>query len=217
MNQVENSPAVLIASAEDVVSMEEAREAELLELEGEINEESIKSSLAGHIQTVFQENKDARSTSGIEDKLLESLRAYNGHYDPEDAARIKESGGSDIYMNITATKCRAAMSWIRDILLPAKENAWALSPTPIPELPDEMKQMIEERFKQEMAPPEQPPQEAQQGQQGNKAIQAAAQIKNENEMKLDLEDALLNEIYSLAERELKKYELETPDRDWETA
>ena len=46
-------------------------------------------------------------------------------------------------MNITATKCKTARSWILDILTPPHEKAWLLSPTPLPELPKDITEKIE--------------------------------------------------------------------------
>ena len=101
------------------------------------------SSLAGHILQEFHNNRDARRSSGVEEEMFDSLRAYNGEYSPEDMAKIRATGGSDIFINLTGVKARAAASWIRDILLPAKEKAWAVSPTPMVELPAEMRATIQ--------------------------------------------------------------------------
>ena len=109
-----DQPGITIARAAQVEEMEH-KDKESAEAVERAREEAWRGSLAGHIATIFQENKDARSTSGMEEKMLQSLRAYNGHYDPEDVKKIREFGGSEIYMNLTPTKCRAAMSWIREI------------------------------------------------------------------------------------------------------
>jgi len=189
------TPGVLIASAEEVMIMEDQ------ELDREYSREVFYSSIASHVQQVFQDNKDARTTSEVERKMLESLRAYNGHYDPEDRAKIKESGGSDIYMNLTPTKCRAAMSWIRDILMPAKEQAWSLSPTPIPDVPEEVRLKIEQAMG-EIAKLPQPTQ----------MMQATQSLQETTKMKQDLEVAIMDQIYKEAERGIKKYERRVADR-----
>jgi len=51
-------------------------------------------------------------------------------------------------MMLTTTKCRAASSWIRDILMPATEKPWGLSPTPIAEVPTEFLRPIFSQFMQ---------------------------------------------------------------------
>jgi len=107
------------------------------------------SSLAGFILQAFQRNKDARRNSLVEEQMLNSLRAYNGEYNPEDLAKIRASGGSTIFMNITSVKSRNAASWIRDILLPSKEKSWSVEPTPIPDLPNDIKGRIEESLQKQ--------------------------------------------------------------------
>ena len=126
-----------ITGTEALVKEEEGKKNEVLEKENLENSISLNS-LAGHITAVFRDNRDARLNSGVERKLFDSLRAYNGEYTQNEKALIKQEGGADIFMNITATKCRAAKSWICDIMMPAKEKAWMLSPTPMPELPEEI-------------------------------------------------------------------------------
>ena len=121
MNTITDRPGVLIASAEEVEALDELALREEEEVQEAIDKDRQFSSITAHILNIFQENKDARITSGIEKKMLESLRAYNGNYDPEDRARIKAAGGSDIFMNLTPTKCRAAMSWLEiSIWLPMR-------------------------------------------------------------------------------------------------
>lgn len=193
--------------------MEESilREQELLEQE--VDSERLQSSLSSFIRQVFQDNKDARQTSGIEDKLLQSLRAYNGRYDPEDLAQIKSTGGSEIYMNLTPTKCRAAMSWIRDILMPAKENAWSISPGKVPDVPEEVSQTIRERIgslSQELK------------EKGDGSLEGAtAGVQELNQLQIDIEEAIADEIFKLAEVEVKKFEEIISDQlyegDWEEA
>ena len=217
MDPVNNSPGIAVGNANDVQEMDARAEEVKREIEESIVKEKIQSSLASHVLSVFQENKDARSTSGMEEKMLQSLRAYNGHYDPEDVKRISEEGGSDIYMNLTPTKCRAAMSWIRDILLPAKEEAWSLEPTPVPDVPQETKDLIRERIDEFMSQLEADP--TQQGQQGPGA--AAVKMKSTNQLQRDLEEAFFDEVYELASKEVKKFERVVADQlvegDWENA
>jgi hypothetical protein len=70
----------------------------------------------------------------IEYKMLKALRQRNGEYDAEKLNQIRKQGGSEIYMMITEVKCRAAESWLRDILLDSGAPPWDLNATPIPDL-----------------------------------------------------------------------------------
>ena len=216
MNPVSDKPAVMVASALEVKEMEDLMEEERRSIDEAVKEDKLISSIAAHIQTAYQENKDARISSGIEQKMLQSLRAYNGHYDPEDISRIRASGGSEIYMNLTPTKCRAAMSWLRDIFLAANEKPWLLEPTPIPDLPKEKVESLRAEIEKiaAAAGPQVP--------EGAPApVQATQTVAETNQMTQDIEDALRDEVYRMASNELTKYEDQIHDQlvegDWEQA
>ena len=89
--------------------------------------------LAGEIRTKWGAARDAKQT--IQTQMEENLRQRKGEYSPEDLAKIQAQGGSEVFINITNVKCRAAESWIYDLLLPPGERPWALKPTPLAGLP----------------------------------------------------------------------------------
>ena len=70
----------------------------------------------------------------IEQIMLKAMRQRNGEYDADKLNQIRKQGGSEIYMMITEVKCRAAESWLRDILLDSGAPPWDLHATPIPDL-----------------------------------------------------------------------------------
>jgi hypothetical protein len=70
----------------------------------------------------------------IEQIMLRAMRQRNGEYEANKLQQIRSQGGSEIYMMITEVKCRAAESWLRDILLDNGSPPWDLDPTPIPDL-----------------------------------------------------------------------------------
>lgn len=121
----ENYGLVRVMSNSDVEKSRD--ETDLLEHEEDINE----SSLSAHIRKNWEINRQAREN--IEDEMLKCLRQKRGEYDPDVLAQIHEQGGSEIYMKLTTTKIRAAISWITDIM--SEDRPWGLEPTPIPELP----------------------------------------------------------------------------------
>lgn len=86
------------------------------------------------------------SKKPIEDIMLTAMRQRNGEYEPEKLAAIKQQGGSETFMMITEVKCRAAESWLRDILLDTGTPPWDISPTPIPELSPAQLQEIKAAF-----------------------------------------------------------------------
>ena len=66
--------------------------------------------------------------------MLKALRQRNGEYEADKLNAIRKQGGSEVYMMLTEVKCRAAESWLRDILLDSGTPPWDLQPTPIPDL-----------------------------------------------------------------------------------
>ena len=82
----------------------------------------------------------------IENKMLMAMRQRNGEYEADKMAGIRKQGGSDIFMMITEVKCRAAESWLRDILLDTGTPPWDLSATPIPDLSPKATKEIQDIF-----------------------------------------------------------------------
>lgn len=103
--------------------------------------------LAAHIREAWQVNHDHKVDSGIEEKMLQCTRQRNGEYDESDKAKL---GGVDVYMNITGLKCRAAESWIKDVLVNAADQPWTIQATPIPDLPQDLLAQVANLVKREV-------------------------------------------------------------------
>ena len=88
--------------------------------------------LAAYLKTCWQAAKTAKSQ--IETIMLKGMRQRNGEYDANKLVEIQRQGGSTVFMMITEVKCRAAESWLRDILLDTGTPPWEIQPTPIPDL-----------------------------------------------------------------------------------
>jgi hypothetical protein len=109
----------------------------------------IISELAGHIRTRMQEMRNFRNTEGIAQRLVDALRTYKGQYDPTKINEIRKFGGSEVYARITSGKCRAATALLRDVYLGA-DRPWDILATPIPTIPDNINQSIDELVKVEI-------------------------------------------------------------------
>lgn len=96
--------------------------------------------LAAHIRSCWSAAYEAKRP--IETRMLKALRQRNGEYEPEKLADIRKTGGSEVFMMITETKCRAAESWLRDILLDEGVVPFALKPTPIPDVPPDQAERV---------------------------------------------------------------------------
>lgn len=124
-------------SIEDMNAEEAAqREQEAQALQREVWEMGLVS----QIRRDWERAKRAKLR--IDDRLLDCMRRRNGEYSPQKLQQIRAEGGSEIYMELTAVKCRAAASWIVDVLLPANEKAWGLEPTPVSDIPKPIQQAI---------------------------------------------------------------------------
>lgn len=100
--------------------------------------------LASHLRKCWDAARQAKKP--IENIMLRGLRQRNGEYEADKLNQIKQQGGSDVYMMITEVKCRAAESWLRDILLETGTPPWDLQSTPIPELEPGQLAEIERSF-----------------------------------------------------------------------
>lgn len=100
----------------------------------------VLTGLASHVRSCWEAARDAKQP--IERKMLKALRQRTGEYEPDKLADIRESGGSEIFMMLTETKCRGAESWLRDILLDEGMIPFDLKPTPMPDVPPDYEQKV---------------------------------------------------------------------------
>jgi len=117
-------------------------EAESKKRSDSMQNQPVIQGLAAHVRTRWDSARTAKRT--LEDRMLQCLRQRNGEYDPEKLQEIREQGGSDIYINLTSVKCRAATSWLRDTLLGSgSDKPWAIAGTPNPDMPPEIMQELQ--------------------------------------------------------------------------
>jgi hypothetical protein len=138
------SPAEL--NAMDRNREEKARMAREMKLQPAYDE------LAMYVRRQFDIMKRHRDGSqGWTTRMLEALRMFNGEYEPEKLARIKQFGGSEVYARIVAAKCRGATALLRDIYLGADQRPWSIEPTPNPTVPDDMRASVDNLIAAELA------------------------------------------------------------------
>jgi len=100
--------------------------------------------LAGYLRQCWDVARMAKRP--IEYKMLAAMRQRNGEYEADKLQQIRTQGGSEIYMMITEVKCRAAESWLRDILLDSGAPPWDLHATPIPDLNPSQTKEVQSMF-----------------------------------------------------------------------
>lgn len=105
--------------------------------------------LASFIRTQFEIFRNHRDTaSGWSTRMVDALRTYNGQYNPTKINEVRKFGGSEIYARISAQKCRAASSLLRDVYLGA-DRPWAIRPAADPDVPQEIVQKIMQHVQME--------------------------------------------------------------------
>jgi hypothetical protein len=105
--------------------------------------------LCGYIRAQFEIMRNHRNTaSGWSNRLLEALRTFNGQYAPSRMQEIVKFGGSQVYARLSAQKCRAASSLLRDIYL-GPDRPWSIKPPADPDIPPEIIQKIDQLMQSE--------------------------------------------------------------------
>ncbi len=163
-------------------------------------EDPITTGLSAHIRTRMQEMRNFRNSEGISERLVSALRTYKGMYDPAKLADIKKFGGSEVYARITSTKCRGATALLRDVYL-GPDRPWDIDPTPVPTVPDNISESIDQLVNVEVSTMQQAGQQVDQQMVADrvkmlrKAAQQAAKKQAEEEVTKATEqvDDLLNE------------------------
>ena len=125
---------------------------EMLRQEKEISDRALQErqnqpvilGLSGYLRECWDVARLAKRP--IETIMLAAMRQRNGEYEPSKLAQITKQGGSEVFMMITEVKCRAAESWLRDILLDNGSPPWDLHTTPIPDLTPQQTQEIQNMF-----------------------------------------------------------------------
>ena len=108
-------------------------------------------SIASHVRKCWTEARKAKEQT-VEPRMFKAVRARRGEYDPDVLTKIRENGGSEIYMMLTSNKCRAAASWLRDVLLgQGADKPWTIRPTPTPTLSPDIVEEMRQNAIQQMA------------------------------------------------------------------
>ncbi|MDY6856354.1 MAG: hypothetical protein SWO11_16975 [Thermodesulfobacteriota bacterium] len=130
---------ITFESNADIKAREDA-EIEAKRLAEEDLNSPVITSLASHIDICW--NAAKRAKKDIEIKLLDCLRRRKGEYSADVLAKIENSGLAKNFAKLTDKYCRAAVSWLKDILLPAGEKPYSVAPTPIPDLPAQVEEDV---------------------------------------------------------------------------
>lgn len=133
---------VPVATASQLLA-EETRQAELTQ------QQPVIQGLAAHVRNNFNTASQAKRKT-TEERLRQCVRQRRGEYDADVMADIRTTGGTAIYMMLTANKCRSAAAWLKEVLFGNKGEApWGIKPTSEPSLSPEDSQEVVQLATQE--------------------------------------------------------------------
>lgn len=173
----------------------------------EANSQPVVQALAGFIRKTWMSSMLAKQQTS-EIKMLKSVRARRGEYDPDKLAQLREQGSSTIYMMLTSNKCRAASSWLRDTLITAAdEKPWTIKPGAIPDLPPNQVESIMQQAQQEVM-----------------QLYAAGTPPTDQQVRerlLEMKDLAMSHLKDMAGRTAERMELKMTDQlqegNWQNA
>ena len=102
--------------------------------------EPVLTGIASQIQIAWTAALDAKMA--VEARMLRAKRTLAGEYEPDKLAKIKEMGGSSIFMRLVDEKSAACKAWLVDMLCSSADEPWGVESTPVPDLTEEVKQGI---------------------------------------------------------------------------
>lgn len=112
-------------------------------------EEEIESNpLVRYVRTMFDGAKVARQET--ETKMLATLRAIKGEYEPDKLQAIRSFGGSADFIRLTQYKVRDAEAWIMDIINPYGDKTWNIEPTPLADIPPNIAEIMKSKLRARM-------------------------------------------------------------------
>lgn len=162
------------------------------------NSQPVVQALAGYIRKTWMSSMMAKQMTS-EIKMLKSVRARRGEYDPDKLAQLREQGSATIYMMLTSQKCRAASSWLRDTLVTAAdEKPWTIKPGAIPDLPPNEVESILGQAQQEV-----------------QALYMNGQPPTDQQVRerlLEMKDMALSHVKDVAKRTAERMEVKMTDQ-----
>jgi len=93
--------------------------------------------LGSSVYTLFLQARDHRVNSGVDLRMRRAFYSGQMKYLPEHCAAL---GSIDIFLGIFARLRAIFLAWHFDRVVPAGEKQFTISPTPVPEVPDSLRQ-----------------------------------------------------------------------------
>lgn len=100
---------------------------------------AIEHELGHYVRQKYNAAENHKAETGLSARLSACLKAKKREYSEEE---LELHGGIDIYVGICDHKSKGAESWITDILLNSVDKPFTLKGSPIPDLPDWLKEQV---------------------------------------------------------------------------
>ncbi len=95
------------------------------------------------VQYIMDKFESAKiSKNAITERMIRNLYALKCEYPPDKLVKIRELGGSEIYLPLVNIKCRALKAWLTDIFFSGGDPPFDIAPTPVPSLTDESSDVV---------------------------------------------------------------------------
>jgi hypothetical protein len=202
----QNAPGISVGGIVPIKSIKQLLEEQRAAAQ-QANSEPVIQNLAAYIKQKWMYARMAKEYT-VEQQMLKSVRARRGQYDPDKLAQLREQGSASIYMMLTSNKCRAASSWLRDVLLTGSDDKpWTLKHNPIPDMQPSIIQDLMMRAQEKL----------------QQLIMSGMNPTDEEvkQMLLDLKDAAYRELGEIAQetadRMEKKMQSQLLEGNWTTA
>ena len=141
-NGIGQAGAVQFISPSDLDEYERGRDKARADAREQMQAQPAPPELAGFIRGQFEIFRNHRNTvAGWSNRMIEALRTYNGQYNPTKYQEVKKFGGSEIYARLSAQKCRATTSLLRDIYM-GPDRPWGIRAPADPPVPPEIIEKI---------------------------------------------------------------------------
>ncbi len=108
----------------------------------EIDNDITTPSILGYVKSLYEKSKEARERTGLDKKFIDNALSRSSKHSDEVLLKLKKNKQPTIYMPVSETKCINAIAWIRDIDNSVGNRSIVLEPTPIPELSQQVEEMV---------------------------------------------------------------------------
>lgn len=137
--------AIQAGTLKDVLERERERDQALNDM---VQATPLMTGIAAEVHRCWEQARIAKMNT-VENRMIENMRARRGEYDPQRLLEIRKFGGSEVFVGITGIKCRAAGSWIRDVVMgQGSDRPWTISPPPDPDMSPDLVEKIVQKTQQ---------------------------------------------------------------------